>query len=124
MLETEQNLILTGGLVERMETTGQHDVLIYNNLLEQLKGLTYEQEKHQSAHTEEMSQIENTKNKTDRKIAVLEDQFEEVQSQILQESFFILDQYILYFECILHCPSEDCNVVSNSILPGVSGFSD
>ena len=59
-----------------METTGQHDVLIYNNLLEQLKGLTYEQAKHLTSHTEEMSQIENTKNKTDRKIAVLEDQFE------------------------------------------------
>lgn len=80
--------LILGGLVERRETSGQHDVLIYNNLLEQLKDLTYDQAKHLSQHTEEMSQIENTKNKTDKKIAVLEDQFEEVQTKILQESFF------------------------------------
>ena len=73
--------------MERRETTGQHDVLIYNNLVETLKELTYEQAKHLTKHTEEMSQIENTKNKTDKKIAVLEDQFEEVQTKILQESF-------------------------------------
>ena len=82
------NTLILGGLVERRETSGQHDVLIYNNLLEQLKDLTYDQEKHLSQHTEEMSQIENTKNKTDKKIAVLEDQFDEVQTKILQESFF------------------------------------
>ena len=77
---------LPGGLVERRETTGQHDVLIYNNLVEELKGLTYEQAKALTKHTEEMGQIEDTKSKTDRKIAVLEDQFEEVHSKILQES--------------------------------------
>ena len=81
-------VLLPGGLVERTETTGKHDVWIYNNLLEELKGLTSDQAKHLSKHTEEMGQIENTKNKTDRKIAVLEDQFEEVHSNILQESFF------------------------------------
>ena len=79
--------LFPGGLVERRETSGQHDALIYNNLVEQLKGLTYDQAKHHSKHTEEMSQIENTKNKTDRKIAVLEEQFEEVHSKISQESF-------------------------------------
>ena len=79
-----------GGLVERRETSGQHDALIYNNLVEQLKCLTYEQARHQDKHTEEMSQIENTKNKTDGKIAVLEEQFEEVHSKISQESFSLL----------------------------------
>ena len=75
-----------GGLVERRETTGQHDVLIYNNLVEDLKALTSDQADHQAKHTEEMNQIENIKSKTDGKIAVLEGQFQEVHSKILQES--------------------------------------
>ena len=91
MLEiTPTKPLFPGGLVERRETSGQHDALIYNNLVEQLKGLTYDQARHQDKHTEEMSQIENTKNKTDGKIAVLEEQFEEVHSKIFQESFSLL----------------------------------
>ena len=78
--------MLPGGLVERRETTGQHDVLIYNNLVEELKALTSDQANHQAKHTEEMNQIENIKSKTDGKIAVLEEQFQEVHSKILQES--------------------------------------
>ena len=97
--------LFPGGLVERRETTGQHDVWIYNNLLEQMKGLTYEQATHLTKHTEEMGQIENNKNKTDRKIALLEDQFEEVHSKILQESL------------LTNCPAvRPCQLIISSCL--------
>ena len=99
--------MLPGGLVERRETTGQHDVLIYNNLVEDLKALTSDQADHQAKHTEEMNQIENIKSKTDGKIAVLEGQFQEVHSKILQESLVVM----CHFSCRCSQPSQIIGVI-------------